>query len=147
MSSLPRPHTYWSRPSTSRTPRQSLSLSPPWPQRAGARASPVTLRLLPCSAPSVWTLSQASGAEVSFAVSVKIFGEILVVWIEYISLFSGWFYKIFYFYVLFAGIQLVSTVCGHVFCQRCLRQCLLSQQQCPTCRKRISQDGFHPLFL
>lgn len=45
------------------------------------------------------------------------------------------------------GIQLVSTVCGHVFCQRCLRQCLLTQQQCPTCRKRISHNDFHPLFL
>lgn len=65
----------------------------------------------------------------------------------YSCLFSVWFFKMFYFQVRLAGIQLVSTVCGHVFCQRCLRQCLLTQQQCPTCRKRISHNDFHPLFL
>ena len=46
-----------------------------------------------------------------------------------------------------SGLQLVSTVCGHVFCLGCLRQCLLTQQQCPTCRRRIAHQDYHPLFL
>ena len=49
--------------------------------------------------------------------------------------------------LLLPGSQLVSTVCGHVFCRSCLRQCVLTQGQCPTCRRRIATKDYHPLFL
>jgi hypothetical protein len=45
------------------------------------------------------------------------------------------------------GLQLVSTVCGHVFCSSCLSTCLRSRDQCPTCRKILRSRDFHPLFL
>ena len=52
-----------------------------------------------------------------------------------------------YVFNLLSGIQLMSTVCGHVFCRSCLRQCVLTLHQCPTCRRRISLQDYHPLFL
>jgi len=45
------------------------------------------------------------------------------------------------------GHRLVSTLCGHVFCGRCLPACVRTSGHCPTCRKRIGYDDFHPLFL
>jgi len=45
------------------------------------------------------------------------------------------------------GHRLVSTVCGHVFCGRCLPACVRTSGHCPTCRKRIGYEDFHPLFL
>lgn len=45
------------------------------------------------------------------------------------------------------GSRLVSTVCGHVFCGRCLPACVRTSGQCPTCRKRIGYQDFHPLYL
>ena len=43
--------------------------------------------------------------------------------------------------------QLVSTVCGHVFCRRCITACIFSQGQCPACRKRIGLKDFHPIYI
>jgi len=45
------------------------------------------------------------------------------------------------------GKGLVSTLCGHVFYGRCLPACVRTSGHCPTCRKRIGYDDFHPLFL
>jgi len=45
------------------------------------------------------------------------------------------------------GHRLVSTLCGHVFCGRCLPACVRTSGHCPTCRKRIGYNDFHPLFL
>jgi len=45
------------------------------------------------------------------------------------------------------GHRLVSTLCGHVFCGRCLPACVRTSGHCPTCRKRIGYEDFHPLFL
>jgi len=45
------------------------------------------------------------------------------------------------------GNRLVSTLCGHVFCGRCLPACVRTSGHCPTCRKRIGYDDFHHLFL
>jgi len=45
------------------------------------------------------------------------------------------------------GSRLVSTVCGHVFCGRCLPACVRTSGQCPACRKRIGYQDFHPLYL
>jgi len=45
------------------------------------------------------------------------------------------------------GNRLVSTLCGHVFCGRCLPACVRTSGHCPTCRTRIGYEDFHPLFL
>eukprot|EP00092_Neocalanus_flemingeri_P035199 GFUD01038303.1.p1 GENE.GFUD01038303.1~~GFUD01038303.1.p1 ORF type:complete len:248 (-),score=36.46 GFUD01038303.1:154-843(-) len=45
------------------------------------------------------------------------------------------------------GSRLVSTTCGHVFCGRCLPACVRTSGQCPTCRRRLGYNDFHPLYL
>jgi len=45
------------------------------------------------------------------------------------------------------GSNLVSTVCGHVFCGKCLPACVRISGHCPTCRMRVGYDDFHPLYL
>ncbi|XP_077865534.1 E3 ubiquitin-protein ligase RNF4-like [Saccoglossus kowalevskii] len=43
--------------------------------------------------------------------------------------------------------HLVSTVCGHIFCNKCIVGAIQSQHRCPACRKKISMRQFHPIFL
>ncbi|XP_074597757.1 uncharacterized protein LOC141852596 [Brevipalpus obovatus] len=46
-----------------------------------------------------------------------------------------------------AGGQIVSTVCGHVFCKECIVKAIKNQRMCPKCRKKLSQKQFHPIFF
>jgi len=46
-----------------------------------------------------------------------------------------------------SGTELLSTVCGHIFCGGCLREWLLQSQQCPVCRARITKKNYHPIFF
>ncbi|XP_071947234.1 E3 ubiquitin-protein ligase RNF4-like [Antedon mediterranea] len=43
--------------------------------------------------------------------------------------------------------QLVSTVCGHIFCNVCIVNSIKNQHKCPTCRKKLTLKQFHPIFL
>eukprot|EP00118_Oscarella_pearsei_P002808 m.11714 g.11714 ORF g.11714 m.11714 type:complete len:253 (+) comp23552_c1_seq2:70-828(+) len=43
--------------------------------------------------------------------------------------------------------KLVSTSCGHVFCNKCIRGAVQRQHSCPTCRQRLTLKQFHPLYL
>ncbi|KFO60586.1 E3 ubiquitin-protein ligase RNF4, partial [Corvus brachyrhynchos] len=43
--------------------------------------------------------------------------------------------------------QLVSTLCGHVFCSRCLATALETADMCPTCRVDLSPELYHPIYL
>ncbi|XP_075987948.1 uncharacterized protein LOC142984311 [Anticarsia gemmatalis] len=45
--------------------------------------------------------------------------------------------------------EIVSTICGHVFCKLCLVTALKSNgKKCPTCRKALKNKGsFHQIFL
>merc|ERR1712142_1141432 len=45
------------------------------------------------------------------------------------------------------GSRLVSTICGHVFCGKCLPHCVRTRGHCPTCRTNIGYEDFHPLYL
>lgn len=43
---------------------------------------------------------------------------------------------------------LASTKCGHVYCMKCLKQYLLGDQKCPTCRQSLKgKSSYHPLYL
>jgi len=46
-----------------------------------------------------------------------------------------------------SGVELLSTVCGHIFCGGCLKQCLRQSQQCPVCRAEITRESYHPIFF
>ncbi|XP_048158766.1 E3 ubiquitin-protein ligase RNF4-like [Corvus hawaiiensis] len=47
------------------------------------------------------------------------------------------------------GRQLVATMCGHVFCSRCLPIALETDELCPTCRVDLTlyYDLYHPIYL
>lgn len=44
-------------------------------------------------------------------------------------------------------IDACSTICGHVFCQACIKQALQSQKKCPTCRRKLTANNFHRVFF
>lgn len=46
-----------------------------------------------------------------------------------------------------ASRKLVSTKCGHIFCEGCLMDSMRAQKVCPTCRKKIAnKSAYHPIF-
>ncbi|NXR48212.1 RNF4 ligase, partial [Hippolais icterina] len=53
----------------------------------------------------------------------------------------------FYPEIMRRGRQLMSTLCGHVFCSRCLPIALETAHMCPTCRVILSPELYHPIYL
>eukprot|EP00092_Neocalanus_flemingeri_P044415 GFUD01049251.1.p1 GENE.GFUD01049251.1~~GFUD01049251.1.p1 ORF type:complete len:260 (+),score=80.43 GFUD01049251.1:156-935(+) len=46
-----------------------------------------------------------------------------------------------------SGADVVSTVCGHIFCSRCLPASLRTSGRCPSCRRKIGAGEYHKLFI
>ncbi|CAL0318537.1 unnamed protein product [Lupinus luteus] len=44
-------------------------------------------------------------------------------------------------------IEPVSTKCGHIFCNNCIRAAITVQAKCPTCRKKITVRELIRVFL
>ena len=40
-----------------------------------------------------------------------------------------------------------ATICGHIFCDKCIRASIQAQSKCPTCRRTLSLSGFHRVYL
>uniref|UniRef100_A0ACD5WIC0 Uncharacterized protein n=1 Tax=Avena sativa TaxID=4498 RepID=A0ACD5WIC0_AVESA len=40
-----------------------------------------------------------------------------------------------------------STLCGHIFCQECIRASIKAQKKCPTCRRKLTMKSFHRVYL
>lgn len=45
------------------------------------------------------------------------------------------------------GSSIMSTMCGHLFCSRCLPLSLRNNGRCPTCRKLLGMTGYHQVFI
>lgn len=45
------------------------------------------------------------------------------------------------------GRLIMSTKCGHIFCSRCLLDCLKNSRFCPTCRKKLNHKQCHPIYI
>lgn len=44
--------------------------------------------------------------------------------------------------------EVASTLCGHLFCIRCIKSALLiTGKKCPTCRKSLKGTGYHQIFI
>lgn len=44
--------------------------------------------------------------------------------------------------------KMVSTKCGHIHCEDCLKLSLQANKKCPVCRKALTgKDPFHPIFF
>ncbi|GFY58506.1 hypothetical protein TNIN_447421 [Trichonephila inaurata madagascariensis] len=48
-----------------------------------------------------------------------------------------------------SGKMLMSTTCGHIFCNDCMESIFKESRSkcCPNCRKRITRRQVHPIFL
>lgn len=46
-----------------------------------------------------------------------------------------------------SGVQLKSTICGHVFCAPCISTAIYHSKKCPTCRKKLDSRKVHNLYL
>ncbi|NXL71772.1 RNF4 ligase, partial [Leptocoma aspasia] len=53
----------------------------------------------------------------------------------------------FYSEIMQRGRQLVATMCGHVFCSRCLPVALETAHICPTCRVELNPEIYFPIYL
>ncbi|KAM0931338.1 hypothetical protein ACQ4PT_000387 [Festuca glaucescens] len=40
-----------------------------------------------------------------------------------------------------------STICGHIFCQECIRASIKTQKKCPTCRTKLNLRNIHRVHL
>ncbi|XP_044973188.1 E3 ubiquitin-protein ligase RNF220-like [Hordeum vulgare subsp. vulgare] len=40
-----------------------------------------------------------------------------------------------------------STICGHIFCQKCIEASIKAQKKCPTCRRKLTMRSFHRVYL
>lgn len=49
--------------------------------------------------------------------------------------------------IVHSGRLIVSTSCGHVFCSLCLDNSLRSVKFCPTCRKKLNNKQYHPIYI
>ncbi|RLN24931.1 E3 ubiquitin-protein ligase RNF4 [Panicum miliaceum] len=43
--------------------------------------------------------------------------------------------------------EATSTVCGHIFCQKCIKAAIQAQKKCPTCRKSLNKNQHHRVYL
>ncbi|NWW76196.1 RNF4 ligase, partial [Climacteris rufus] len=53
----------------------------------------------------------------------------------------------FYSEIVKSGRLLVATLCGHVFCSRCLPVALETAGMCPSCRTELTPELYIPLYL
>ena len=44
-------------------------------------------------------------------------------------------------------LKVVSTVCGHLFHQYCLKDSLRNQKHCPSCRKKMRKRSYHAIYF
>ncbi|CAN6470542.1 unnamed protein product [Victoria cruziana] len=40
-----------------------------------------------------------------------------------------------------------STLCGHIFCHSCITSAINLQKRCPTCRRKLSTNNIHRIYL
>ncbi|XP_035209413.1 E3 ubiquitin-protein ligase RNF4-like [Stegodyphus dumicola] len=45
------------------------------------------------------------------------------------------------------GINMVTTPCGHLFCNECMDSILKRTKQCPTCRKSLVKQRIRKIYL
>jgi predicted amidophosphoribosyltransferase len=40
-----------------------------------------------------------------------------------------------------------STICGHIFCQKCIKAAIQANKKCPNCRRKLNMNNFHRVYL
>jgi len=44
-------------------------------------------------------------------------------------------------------MTLMTTVCGHVFCEACIKAAVQTQPRCPICRRHLKRNDVHPIYI
>ncbi|CAA6667898.1 unnamed protein product [Spirodela intermedia] len=44
-------------------------------------------------------------------------------------------------------VEETSTICGHIFCQGCIKAAIHTQKKCPTCRRPLTMKNIHRVYL
>ncbi|KAM0931331.1 hypothetical protein ACQ4PT_000383 [Festuca glaucescens] len=44
-------------------------------------------------------------------------------------------------------VEASSTICGHIFCQKCIRAAIQANKKCPNCRRKLHMNNFHRVYL
>ncbi|XP_006645237.1 uncharacterized protein LOC102704572 [Oryza brachyantha] len=44
-------------------------------------------------------------------------------------------------------VEATSTICGHIFCKLCIKASIQAQKKCPTCRRKLTMNNFHRVYL
>uniref|UniRef100_A0A0D9V9K5 RING-type domain-containing protein n=1 Tax=Leersia perrieri TaxID=77586 RepID=A0A0D9V9K5_9ORYZ len=44
-------------------------------------------------------------------------------------------------------VEASSTICGHIFCKKCIKASIQAQKKCPTCRRKLTMNNFHRVYL
>ena len=46
------------------------------------------------------------------------------------------------------GDKIIATLCGHVFCRKCIEQVMKTNKKCPTCRLYLrGPSAFHNIYI
>ncbi|XP_050183316.1 E3 ubiquitin-protein ligase RNF4-like [Myiozetetes cayanensis] len=53
----------------------------------------------------------------------------------------------FYSQILRSERLLLSTLCGHIFCSRCLPVAIEIIRACPTCSRELTHREYHPIYM
>ncbi|KAL6622579.1 hypothetical protein ACP70R_032458 [Stipagrostis hirtigluma subsp. patula] len=40
-----------------------------------------------------------------------------------------------------------TTICGHIFCAKCIEQAIQVRKSCPNCRRRLRKNNYHRIYL
>ncbi|KAG9447905.1 hypothetical protein H6P81_014033 [Aristolochia fimbriata] len=40
-----------------------------------------------------------------------------------------------------------TTICGHIFCKKCIKAAIAAQKKCPTCRRNLRVNNIHRVYL
>jgi len=43
--------------------------------------------------------------------------------------------------------RVTATICGHIFCLECITQAINATSRCPLCKRKLTHNGIHPLYL
>lgn len=45
------------------------------------------------------------------------------------------------------GREILSSICGHIYCKACILNSIAIRPHCPNCQKRLNKKDLHPIYL
>lgn len=45
------------------------------------------------------------------------------------------------------GREILSSICGHIYCKACILSSIAIRPHCPNCQKRLNKKDLHPIYL